>query len=307
MAWLAWFSVTCVLLVHCTPGDVAAMNVTQDMVFVIGTPKSGTTALCSVLAASPQVVKPQIQPWEAGFHLKEAHYFNKVELEEMTPIKVKTNVSAYLRRFTASESGWQQGYSKGLDCTPQYFSAPQVPSRLKLAFPDSYHKMRFVVLLREPVARTLSHWKHLAKLGYQQQLGSFESMLKAIARTSNFHKVPVYDGGEVALSTSFIQRPLWDSLYDLHMHQWLHDGFSLSQFLLLPLEAFQDDKHSVIARISEFVGLEPGPWQDHVAKQYFTGEPEQVDVPSGANIDQLKQVFDKQLLYNLVLHRMHQR
>ena len=107
--------------------------------FVIGgAQKAGTSALAHYLGRNPAVCLPQ------G---KEAHVFDAPDFDDQaTPEQLNI---AYLRLFDPSASDTVHG-----DATPFYVFHPRVVARIAQYNPA----MRWIVLLRDPVDRALSHF-----------------------------------------------------------------------------------------------------------------------------------------------------
>eukprot|EP00051_Salpingoeca_urceolata_P017452 m.237725 g.237725 ORF g.237725 m.237725 type:complete len:214 (-) comp18958_c1_seq12:588-1229(-) len=51
-----------------------------------------------------------------------------------------------------------------VDGTPNYLPTPEVPARIAETFPEWRHKLRFAMVLRDPVERAESHWGHASRL-----------------------------------------------------------------------------------------------------------------------------------------------
>lgn len=109
--------------------------------FVLGAAKCGTTSLANHLRAHPEVYLPDIKEvtffssdanWAAGTPWYEAFY------EEVT------------------------GEPAIGDATPSYLSTPEAVDRLRTTVGTD---VRFVVLLRDPVQRTYSHYRHRQREG----------------------------------------------------------------------------------------------------------------------------------------------
>ncbi len=105
---------------------------------VIGAQKAGTTSLHGALGQHPRVMLPAA---------KEVHYFT---LHSEQPL------SWYAAQFADADAEQLCG-----EATPYYLFHPAVPARLARCLPDA----RLIVLLRDPVARTLSHYFHAVRRG----------------------------------------------------------------------------------------------------------------------------------------------
>jgi len=106
----------------------------------LGTQKGGTTTLHRLLALHPQVFLPTC---------KEVHYFS---LHDQQPL------SWYAEHYSAAQPGQRCG-----DITPYYLFHPRAPQRIQQGLPEA----KLIVLLRDPVERTLSQVFHARRLGFE--------------------------------------------------------------------------------------------------------------------------------------------
>ena len=106
----------------------------------LGTQKGGTTTLHNLLAQHPQVFLPAC---------KEVHYFS---LHDQQPL------SWYAEHYSAAQPGQRCG-----DITPYYLFHPRAPQRIQQVLPQA----KLIVLLRDPVERTLSQVFHARRLGFE--------------------------------------------------------------------------------------------------------------------------------------------
>jgi hypothetical protein len=112
---------------------------------MIGTMKSGTTALADALCHHPYIHRARTLPGEPAEHAKEVHFFEKDDAYEK-------GRSFYERHF---ERNLPPGHVS-LDATPEYIYVQFVAERV--------HKMygkdiKILVILRDPVERAISHWR----------------------------------------------------------------------------------------------------------------------------------------------------
>ena len=127
---------------------------------IIGGQRCGTTALHDHLARHPAI---------GAAHVKEVHYFDlNYERGERWyrghfPNDVRRAVA---RRRTGVEMVCGEA-------SPYYLFHPLVPERARALVPDA----RLIVLLRDPVARALSHYHHEVALGMEPL--TFEEALDA--------------------------------------------------------------------------------------------------------------------------------
>ena len=132
--------------------------------FLLGNAKSGTSAVAMALYQSGQVQLGRPDPitnasmpvrgWGSTGRVKEPHAFDAYLLGS------STSPDQYTRLFR--RSGATAPAPSFLDATPSYFSSPEAPSALARAMPAHLlARARFVVILREPVARSLNWFNHM--------------------------------------------------------------------------------------------------------------------------------------------------
>lgn len=106
----------------------------------LGVQKGGTTTLQGLLAQHPQLWLPAS---------KELHYFT---------LNYSRGVDWYRDQFVGASPNQRCG-----DITPYYIFHPQAPLRIHHLLPEA----RLIVLLRDPVERTLSQVFHSQRLGFE--------------------------------------------------------------------------------------------------------------------------------------------
>lgn len=114
---------------------------------VIGSTKSGTTALHQYVSLHPQVFTPAT---------KELRFFS-------TPERWQLGVPWYERQFAGSEGAVARG-----ETSPQYTQAPLidgVPARMASVVPHA----RLVYLVRDPVDRVLSQYRYRVNRGRESR------------------------------------------------------------------------------------------------------------------------------------------
>jgi hypothetical protein len=117
---------------------------------IIGAMKSGTSSLHCYLTQHPLVIPPL---------RKEVHYFD---------LNFERGESWYRANFGRAGQG-----GVNIDSSPYYLFHPQVPSRAHALVPDA----KLIVLLRDPVRRAYSHYRHERDKGREPL--SFEDAIAA--------------------------------------------------------------------------------------------------------------------------------
>ena len=106
----------------------------------LGTQKGGTTSLQKLLEQHPGVFLPPC---------KEVHYFTQ---------HAEKPARWYAEHYRHARCGMHRG-----DITPFYLFHPDVPDRIRKLLP----RARMIVLLRDPVERTLSQVFHARRHGFE--------------------------------------------------------------------------------------------------------------------------------------------
>jgi tetratricopeptide (TPR) repeat protein len=109
----------------------------------IGLPKCGTTSLYAYLKQHPQFL-PAVT--------KEIRYFMKTNYDDL-------DLDYYLAHFPAI---FNSDYLTG-EVTPGYFTAPGAAQQIKTWFPN----IKLILLLRNPIARTISGYYHGNQFAWQ--------------------------------------------------------------------------------------------------------------------------------------------
>jgi hypothetical protein len=120
--------------------------------FIIGAAKAGTTSLHFYLDQHPEV-QMSVD--------KEPHYFAGTATDIPYPMGRVDRLEDYERLFDASAP------MRG-EASPSYAAFPRrqgVPERIKEMVPES----RFIYLVRDPIARTVSHYQHAVAAGNEKR------------------------------------------------------------------------------------------------------------------------------------------
>ncbi|GAX86375.1 hypothetical protein CEUSTIGMA_g13787.t1 [Chlamydomonas eustigma] len=141
----------------------------KNMAFIIGAQKSGTTFLFDELVKRhPHIKSREIKEPGRINDEKEAHYFNMLPLP---------NAERYIQAFE-NAANTQNTTLTFIDGTPDYMHTPSAACRIAGAFPEA----KLIVLLRDPVARALSHWNMFrvfgGKKGFEEEVGDELAMMR---------------------------------------------------------------------------------------------------------------------------------
>ncbi len=194
---------------------------------VIGAAKAGTTSLYRYIWPHPDVRKP----WR-----KEPHFFD---------LRYERGEDWYRAQFpliVRSPRTWITG-----EATPYYLHHPLVPDRVKLMLPDA----KLIVLLRDPVERAFSHWRHNVRMGAESR--SFESAIES--ERENYDEVEelMRTGDREAVAEhrmSYIAR----GRYAEQLERWF-ERFPRERFLILQSEQFFEAPGDAYKQVLAFLGL----------------------------------------------------
>lgn len=183
---------------------------------IAGVQKCGTTTLHRYLERNPAVFLPPA-PQEICFFRDGAF-------------------KRGLAHYEAFFSGWSGEAAVGQTC-PVYLDDPRVPGRIQRTLPD----VRFIVILRDPVARTYSHYWHNVKKG-REPLGFEEALVRepVRVRTGDFER----------LHYCYVAR----SRYDIHLRRFV-ELFGADRVFVLLTQDLEEGNHRMLCRLHDFLGL----------------------------------------------------
>lgn len=215
----------------------------------IGVQKAGTTTLHSLLGLHPEIFLP---------NKKELHFFS---------LNYEKGLPWYCRHFEDASSNQFVG-----EITPYYIFHPYVAERIV----QDLGKIKVIVLLRDPVARSISHYKHSVRLGFEtlafdhaiqeehRRLSDADESLKTTDGRHKNHQ-----------ELSYVSR----SLYRIQIERyWKLLG--KENVLILPSETFFHDPWYILQKIYRFLELSipPRPTEKllrmHANQNLFFGQQE---------------------------------
>jgi len=200
---------------------------------LIGTAKGGTNALHTYLRAHPDVFMPDT---------KELKYFSHDDLFAKGP-------EWYSSLFP-------DGYAVRGEGSVQYSMYPnfaEVPQRILDQIPD----VRFIYLMRDPIERMQSQYRHLLAVGLEH-----EPIERALLR--DWPSLETYRRPE--------DRALYIhySMYAMQLERYL-GSFPRDRFLLLTSEALHNSRKESMRKVLSFLGLDPDWTAPVVDKEFHRG------------------------------------
>ena len=215
--------------------------------FVLGTQKGGTTTLYSLLRHHPQIFLPSC---------KEVHFFS---------LYYDRGLAWYRQKFDGAGLGQQIG-----DVTPYYLFHPQVPRRLHELLPNA----RLLVLLRDPVERSISHYFHACRHGFEN-LSLADAIHAEESRLEGAESLLATPGGKhfSHQKHSYLSR----SRYDEQLHRYLA-LFPRQQLRLVRSEDLFYRPHDVWPSLLNFLEVEEVPLSADSLPRANRGDDEARDV-----------------------------
>lgn len=204
-----------------------------------GVQKAGTSALAHYLARQPGLRLPVA---------KEAHVFDAPDFDEAwTPAQIDAR---YAGQY-ADEKGLDADPLHG-DATPIYLLHPRLIRRIARYNPD----MRWIVLLRDPVERALSHY-HMERARGNERWPLWAALL--LERWRLHGHADDFGDGSPLRHHSYRLRGDYAGQLDA-----LHACFPREQVLLLRSEALLQDPAACVAEACRWLGVPaPGPDADY--------------------------------------------
>ena len=198
---------------------------------ILGAQRSGTTALYRYLVSHPNV---------SAALRKEVHYFD---------FQYEKGLDWYLAHFPAARPFWIAGpKSVTGEASPYYLVHPLAPGRVW----RFNRAMKLIVILRDPIARAWSHYRHEVRRGIENL--SFKRAIDAEAdrlagKGQSLRRGPDYYS-YAHHHFAYLDR----GRYAHYLQAWL-ELFPRPQMLILKSEDLIEDAHSVVNRVLAFLGL----------------------------------------------------
>jgi hypothetical protein len=212
-------------------GSIAAGEHIPDF-FIVGHPKSGTTALHEMLRGHPQIFLPASkEPW-----------FFATELHERTPPRpggTPRTLDEYVKWFQAARPGQRIG-----EASPFYLWSRTAAARIADLQPGAC----IIAILREPAS--FLHSLHLQFVeSYVEVEPDFRKALSLEEDRRRGRHMPRYTYWPQALLYSDHVR------YTEQLRRY-HDAFSPQQVLVLIYEDFRADNEATVRRVLRFLEVD---------------------------------------------------
>ena len=195
---------------------------------IIGAQKSGTTALAHFLSAHPEIA--MAEP-------KEAHVFDNLDRLGLTESELDEHYAAHFRHAPEKPC-------RG-EATPIYLFLPDGPELI-----SRYNsQIKLIVLLRDPVARAISHYRMSRSVG--RETLPLLAALAAERRRLGADTDPL-DQMAAFRHQSYRSR----GYYTAQIERYL-EFFPADQLLILSTESLREAHAETLDRVHSFLGVSP--------------------------------------------------
>ena len=197
---------------------------------IIGSQRCGTTSLYNYLSQHPNITSAS---------KKEIHYFDT---------NYDKGNNWYKKHFTITEGSKRKRELITGEATPYYIFHPHAPSRVKKNLPDA----KLIVMLRDPVERAFSHYKHHFKLKVEPLRFEEAIRLESERMAGEWDKMlqdKSYDSYNLQMF-SYLAR----GVYVDQLKRWF-EHFPREQILVLQSEDFFDNPEKIFLQALHFLGL----------------------------------------------------
>ena len=217
---------------------------------LIGAKRAGTTSLYYGVLEHPGVVPlfpPKHRLLPKANHTKGIHYFD-TQYSRSARWYRSHLPSRRARARTAAAAG---GVAVAGEGSPYYLWHPAAPSRAA----GQLRATRLLVMLRDPVERTWSHWKEQTRNGVET-LGFADALAAEPARTRGAEQ-RLLDDARVVSFAHEQQTYAAQSRYEVGLERWLAH-WPRERLHVVLSEEFYADPAAELGRTWDFLGL-PGP------------------------------------------------
>ena len=223
---------------------------------IIGVHKGGTTSLYDYLAQHPQVV-PAFE--------KEVHYFDR---------RWDGDVDSYRMSFpNTARMEWverRHGQAVTGEASPYYISQPHIPGRVRRFVPDA----KLILILRDPVARTISAFHHNRRRTPNEPLDTLEEAIeRELTELADEQAKLIADESHDDYEYAW-HCYLTRSIY-VDQIRWWHDTFPREQLMIQTTERLGSEPEAVFDEVREFLGLSA--WQPPAFARSNTNTYDDVD------------------------------
>ncbi|MCE2788621.1 MAG: sulfotransferase domain-containing protein [Saprospiraceae bacterium] len=192
---------------------------------ILGAQKAGTTSLHAYLNQHPDIIFHQVKE----FHFFDIQYYRGFEwYSSLFPVDA-TKITG--------------------EATPYYLFHPCVPERVKKHLPH----VKMIVLLRNPVDRAYSHFRHGLKYSHET-VKSFEEAIGMEAQRLQGAEDQLLDGSLQKHASHLQHSYLTRGFYSVQIQRWFAH-FPRSQFLFIQSEKLFVAPQEQLERVYRFLDI----------------------------------------------------
>lgn len=226
--------------------STADLRVLPDVV-IIGVKRGGTTSLFRDLETHPSMcpLVPSARRMPMRENMKGVHYFDTNFTRSARWYR-----SHFATRFTRRRREQATGAAFTAEASPYYLFQPGAAERAAALLPET---TRFVILLRDPVERTVSHWSEQTRNGVETL-----SLSEALAAES--HRIgddaERLASGTIETSHAHEQQSYAaQSCYADSVRRWI-DAVGADRLLIRYSEDYYRDPAAIVDAITTSLGIE---------------------------------------------------
>ena len=213
---------------------------------IIGAKRGGSTSFYFDLLEHPNVCplfpRPNLLP--KAEPTKGIHYFDVNYLKGERWFRSYLP-SRYTRNRQAAKVGSPVVTGEG---SPYYLFHPVAPARAAAVIPD----VKMILVLRDPVQRTYSHWKERRRNGLEE-LDFVDALAAEDDRIGDAEQRLIDDPTYYSYAHEH-ESYARQSEYDTSLRRWL-EHFGPERFLVLPAEDYYRDPAASLERAANFLDL----------------------------------------------------
>ena len=197
---------------------------------IIGSQKSGTSSLAHYLSLHPNV---------KFSHVKEIHFFNQNINRPLSEYKHYFPTIPYKKLYKNSIAG---------EATPDYMAYPQFAEALSQISPD----IKLIVLLKNPVDRAFSHYKH--NLMMNREWLSFEDAIEIEDKRINLNYIDLFKTKKDAIKNYSNYSYKEKGIYYRQL-KWLYSKFPKNNIKIIEFKEFINNTETVYDDTCKFLGI----------------------------------------------------
>jgi hypothetical protein len=215
---------------------------------IIGAPKAGTTAMYKFLRQHPQIFMPENkEPGFFAYRGKQPDFAGPGDAYAWTNRWSVVELEAYQHLFDGGKGAISLG-----EATTMYLYWPPAAQTIKQYVPDA----RLIAILRNPVDRAFSHYRHLIRDVREPETDFLKAMELEDERVAQ-HYAPAWHYRRVGLYAEQIQR--------------YFNGFDREQMRIYLYDDFKAQPMAIMQDILKFLEVDAD-WLPDLSKRHNTSE-----------------------------------